>query len=382
MYSFENITQRRRRRSESAIETSNECSSNNSTIEGATNNSVPNIIDDENEEMEQLKCQISELNSQLQTAHEEINNLSIENTELKKTIEYMNIKHKIVEKATKKLASEIGTPNKRIKLITPHKKTLSKVHQYNSRCGTPDFFTPTQDTLQDKSVQSARQKINNTFQGEKSKLCIISSNTTNKILPIAENTFPHHQICHYLLQRCGIKKLLGSIHTKLIDYTMKDYCIIFIGEDDFLQTSNYFDIIMNINETLSAIKHTNIILCLPIYKYNYYSTMYNFRIEMFNKLLYQDIQSYNYATLFDTNLNLLFDFTMFQRYSGRINNYAVTNIFKDLKNYIPTYCNVNSHKLFSNDKNKTTPMTDLLYCDSPNSYCSCVDDLNQNFFRL
>lgn len=376
---FENITLRSRRRSESAIETFDDCSSNDSTIEGATNNSVPNIMNDDNEEMEDLKHQISELNSQLLAAHEEINNLSIENSELKETIEAMNIKHKLVEKATKKLASEIGTPNKRTRLSTPLRETLHKQHrEKTSSYGTEELITSTQVTLQDQKVQSTKKMTNRTTQEQKSKLCIISSNQINKILPIAENTFPCHQICHYLLPNRGISNLLCNIQNKLTEYTEIDNCIIFIGEDDFRQTNNYFDIIMTIRETLLAITHTNVILCLPTYKYDYYSTMYNFRVEMFNNLLYQDVQSYNYATLFDSNLNLSCDYTMFQKKSGRISNHGITNVFNDLKSYVYTNCDANTVK----SQNETSSFIDPLICDSPNSYRSCTTDIDQHFFRL
>ncbi|CAB3234199.1 unnamed protein product [Arctia plantaginis] len=124
---FENITLRRRRRSISGTESYNECSSRNTTIEGATI-SAPNISVDEDDEIDDLKRQISELQSQLQAAHEEINNLSIENTDLKNTLEEINKKHSLVKKATKILSTEICTPIKKrnSRRSTPCKK--SKPH--------------------------------------------------------------------------------------------------------------------------------------------------------------------------------------------------------------------------------------------------------------
>lgn len=375
---FENITLRsQRRRSDTEILTFDDDSSNDSTIEGATNCSVPNIIDEENEIIEDLKRQIKELNSQLQSAHNEVNNLSIENTELKKTIESMNSKHKMMEKATKRLASEIRTPSKKSTLSTPIRGAILKQRRDISELGTPEMFTPTQATPQKnvdkiRNSQKMKKASNSTRQGHSNKLCIISSNRNNKILAIAENTFPSHQICHYLLPNTGIKTLLCSIHTKVADYTMKDNCIVFIGENDFRQTNNYFDLISYIRESLSAIKHTNIILCLPTYKYNYYSTMYNFRVEMFGSLLYQDLQNHKYATLCDSNLNLSWDYTMFDKRRGRINNYGIRTIFNDLKSYV--YANMN----------ETVSMKDLLPCGTPNSYCSCInaDTPDQQFFRI
>lgn len=377
---FENITLRsKRRRSDPEVLTFEDDSSTDSTIDGVANSSVPNIIDEENELIEDLKRQIKILNSQLQTAHDEINNLSLENTELKKTMESMNSKHKIIEKATKRLASEIRTPRKKSTLTTPIRGTIQKQRKYNPDFATPELFTPAQTTPQ-KDVsniynrQEPQRTPQSTRQGEgnKNKLCLISSNQNNKILAIAENTFPSHQICHYLLPNRGIKSLLSSIYTKVADYTMKDNCIIFIGESDFRQTNNYFDLISTIRESLLAIKHTNIILCLPTYKYDYYSTVYNFRVEMFSGLLYQDIQNYNYATLCDSNLYLSFDYTMFKKRSGRINNYGIRTIFSDLESYV--YYNTD----------EALSMKDPLSCDTPNSYRSCDNAgiPDQQFFRV
>lgn len=60
--------------------------------------------------------------------------------------------------------------------------------------------------------------------------------------------------------------------------------------------------------------------------------MYNSRIETFNNLLYLDIHSYNYAILFDSNLDLTYDRTMF-KFNGSINDHGIKNIFENLKHF-------------------------------------------------
>lgn len=86
---------------------------------------------------------------------------------------------------------------------------------------------------------------------------------------------------------------------------MDDFCVILIGENDFYKTDNYVNIIVKLRETLQKVQNTNIIICVPTFKLSNYSILFNWRIETFNNLLYLDLQTYNYATVFDSNLDLL-----------------------------------------------------------------------------
>lgn len=277
----ENITIRRPR-SQSVMDLSmlaESCSSNSSTIEGAECNSVPNISLNENEEIESLKRQISELNIQLQAAHNEINNLSIENTELKKTIENLNNTNKLVKKATKLLATEISTPNKKkvTRFSTPYSKNKSQNANNHSSIIHATVSTPLQTTAQECSQQQQTlyemdYNVTKTTNSEgQRKLCVISSNKTNNILSIAENAFSSYQICHYLKPNCSIIQLLNNIDVKLRKYSLNDYCLILIGEQDFGYSKDYSKLVMQIRDKLLSIKHTNIILCLPTYKYSNYA---------------------------------------------------------------------------------------------------------------
>lgn len=86
---FQNITQRRTRtkslsKTSTIDPTIDVINTSNLTLDGPTNN-MPNISDDndENGHIQEIQKQIEELKLQLSAAHEEIDNLSIENTELK-----------------------------------------------------------------------------------------------------------------------------------------------------------------------------------------------------------------------------------------------------------------------------------------------------------
>lgn len=345
---FENITVRRQR-SKSTTELTNlsQNSSNNSTLDG-TANSLPNITDDESDEILELKRRIDELESKLLVAHEEINHLSLENTELKTTLHNLDNKHQLFMRATKKITSEIGTPTKNKQLLTPRKKGSN-----TSTTVTPNRLETTQIAPKDPPIQCINQSVeisqastNNSsrksmempksteIQVERRKLCIISSNKTNKILQIAENTVQNFQICHYLTPNCSIKQLINNLGSKLENYSINDYCVIMIGADDFSKTNNYFNLIVYIREMLKPITHTNIILCLPTYRYHEYSMMYNWRVETFNNMLYMDNESHNYAIIFDSNLELSCDYYMFSKYSGLLNNNGMINIFQYLNQLI------------------------------------------------
>lgn len=59
--------------------------------------------------------------------------------------------------------------------------------------------------------------------------------------------------------------------------------------------------------------------------------MFNARIEAFNQLLDLDVVTHEYAYLVDSNLHLSYDFTMFHRRSGTLNNRGLRQVFGDLR---------------------------------------------------
>jgi hypothetical protein len=60
--------------------------------------------------------------------------------------------------------------------------------------------------------------------------------------------------------------------------------------------------------------------------------MYNYKIEMFNSLLYVELQNNQYVHFFDSNVSLTYD--MFSVMSGRINNFGLQNMFRTIMDNI------------------------------------------------
>lgn len=273
----------------------------------------------------------------------------------------------------KKLTNDIVTPNKNPRFSTPSKQqqsTLDTGLPKSALQSTPSSLKTTNSTLKidNQTVEISQKNVNKMYrvQQKKNKLCIISSNKTNKILSIPHNTFPNSKLCHCLSPNCGINMRINNIESKLTDYTMQHYCVILIGGDDFIPTQNYSELVFNIHDKLSTIIHTNVILCVPTFKYNDYCAMFNWRIEMLNYQLYHNIQVYDYAILFDFNLNLLYDYSMMTKQTGRLNNYGMRNIFDNLKMYL---------------HNNSTDVNNNEFVSKIASDYNCVNDPLDNLFR-
>ena len=85
---------------------------------------------------------------------------------------------------------------------------------------------------------------------------------------------------------------------------------------------------------LQAMQHTNVIICLPTFKCPFDTSLFNCRVETFNNLLYLDILTHGHAFLLDSNLNLQYDYSMFDRYTGSIKHRGLPRIFKYLLDLI------------------------------------------------
>ena len=349
---FENITFRKTpktRTKSTELSGDDENSLVNTTLDG-TSNSLPNMSAEENLlQLMELQQKIEKLNMELNSAHEEINNLSIENSKLKKTISDMDSKHELLKKATRKLTQDIGTPNKNFKISTPRcKGSQKKKSSIPSMLDLhePTIFTPAATTPSKTQPITTEQKVHKESDSNRkptytrNKICIVSTNKRNKILLIAEETFRNFQVCHYMSPNCGTLQLINNLDKKLDDYTMQDFCVIMIGEEDFRTTKDYVNIVIELRETIKKIQHTNVILCVPTFKLSNYSTMFNWRIETFNNLLHLDLETYEYVTVLDSNLDLSYDFSMFSEYNKKINDHGMRNIFQNLLSIIngfPTY---------------------------------------------
>lgn len=366
---FGNITQRRNRK---VSETKSEDSNSNITdseLDGTTSNSLPNISDDDDcDTIVELKNKIKDLTSQLEAAHKEVDNLNIDNSNLKQTIENLTKREHIYKKLTTDII--VHSPKKKPTKIVPiidlcitpkTKENRERVTSHNIVEKTPktpkpalqncktSTFTATKPMSQmlDKSTQceihgnnfSVLEKLfdkTQLTQYTKTKLCVISANNRNRLCNVIEDFFEtRHEFCHYSYPNGDIEELLFGIENKLKNYNKSDYCVILIGEKDFTSTKNYHDLIHHIKDTTDKLSHTNIIICLPTFRIcGEHTTLYNSRIEMFNNLLYMHSTAYKYAYLLDSNADLSFDSSMFSGRQGLLNDAGIKNIFMNLKRTI------------------------------------------------
>lgn len=182
---------------------------------------------------------------------------------------------------------------------------------------------------------------NNSISTNKANICILSSNKYNKTLSTIENVLSERfQLIHHLKPNCGIMELLQGITSKLNNYTFEDYCVVFIGDEDFISSKDNFGLVSCIKEALRKIQHTNIILCLPTYRFNRH--IFNGRVESFSNMLYWDPEIHDYAYLLDTNLNLDYSNHLYRGYSGLIKSKALRIISEDLERLI---LHVGNHNL-------------------------------------
>ncbi|KAG7297834.1 hypothetical protein JYU34_018577 [Plutella xylostella] len=176
---------------------------------------------------------------------------------------------------------------------------------------------------------------------QKTKICLLTCNIKNVVLDIAKSIFTEkdYDFCHFLTPYAGIKDQLNGLNKKLSSYTMDDFCIVMIGEEDFTKTNNYHGLITHIRNVLENIEHTNVIICTPTFKYGQHQYMFNGRVELFNHLLYSDVLKNEYAYLWDSNTTLLYDHSMFYRGHGHLNNRGLRNILNCIHQQIKMHEN-------------------------------------------
>ncbi|KAG7305369.1 hypothetical protein JYU34_009432 [Plutella xylostella] len=369
---LDTITLRRRRRTRTVSNDTVENAENSNLSLNGTTNSMPLISDDEDDQIKTLKDQIESLTIELRTAHEEISTLNLENTELKGNIEKLKKDNDIMKKVTNSLKSDITTPNKRKinntegSLKKSNSSTVSKKKGKKKSdnmsspmsCGDP-LETPRDSHLKkldaqtqtsisspipaktnpesERSLKAHKHAKSTTGQPPKSikqdnkkKVLIISANKTNNILQIGEEKLgPNYKICHNLNTNAGIRELFKDLAENTKNLTRKDVCIVMIGEEDFKKTSDYFELVLLIRNATRHIENTNILICMPTYKYNGYKTMYNWRVETFNNLLYLDVSTHEHVFLMDSNENIKYSFDMFSQ-QGCVNNVGMNVVFDDI----------------------------------------------------
>lgn len=269
---------------------------------------------DQNSIVDKLKDEISELQCKLKLANINIKKL---------TMTIKNLKNK------DKGQGKVNTS-------TPTRKNKQKVNVIQPEA----FMGPSTSNKQPK-IRSVDTGIldrdyykHKKIPGNDRKICLISSVGREKVSRIIRSNFEEHELCHYRIPGGGINQLLSGIDAKLQHYTLNDYCVLFLGEADFSVSKNYRQLVIQIRERLLSVQHTNIILCLPTFKFSLQANIYNRRIEMFNKLIYSDNLNYNYCYLLDSNKNLNYSFDMFLRYGGQINIRGLKTVLNDINELI------------------------------------------------
>lgn len=326
------------------------------------NRSCPeiNAVLNVREELDSIKIELKDTQNKLLIAENEIDNMLIENSKLQKQITQYELKIKKMTRICTTTDLNISKNN-----YTPDNRTTSsltstlqkKKKRDQNHTSTPKYSKKnTQSQMSGKKLEQIKNIIENKTQNNtmKNKVCVLSTNNTNKLLSISKKIIgDDFELCHYIKPKCGILEILHGINAKVKNFTMKDYCVIMMGHEDFRSTLDYYDLINKIKYILQEISHTNVLLCLPVFKCGrYYNSVMNWRIESFNKVLYDDRHKHeNYpCKIVDSNFHLRYDDSMFNRRTGLLKNYGMTIIFKQIYEMmcsiiIEESCNVQSQTI-------------------------------------
>lgn len=334
MNSFlDNITFRRNRTR--SVTNDDDSVSISQTLEN-TANSMPDLSDHDDEQVKILNDKLLDLEAQLQSAHREIELLSTENCKLRQTNEELLKKNSLYKKITSSpVMLKTSSPIKKSSKVTIANQTKTTEQEFSESLSAPNTNQSSQNITNSTEIMKQQRRSLCRVPANKNKICILSTNNKNKILPIAQDLLTDkYDICHYITPNGTMQQLLSGIEAKLCDYTLNDFCILLIGEEDFRITSNYFNTIIYIRDILKQITYTNVIVCVPTFKLRSDNNIYNWRIETFNNLLYLDLLTHEHAYSFDSNYNLTYDHTMFNLLTGRINDNGLRNIFEGLLHFI------------------------------------------------
>lgn len=316
-----NITFRRTRTISEPKNESNEIISQ--TLNNTTN-SMPGMSEDEEDtQINTLKAEIENLRSQLKSAHLEIEMLSLENSSLKQSNADLLKKNDMYKKVTSSpIKKRVQTP-KRNKISLTNKVTSKSQTLESSDCRTSTAEDPIENSVSSLPIV-------------KSNLCIISSETSNRLYTICQRTrFSNCNMCHYRMPNCSLKQLLHSLDKKVQNFTYSDYCVIYVGEEDFKKTQNYLELVTFIRNKIQPLTHTNFIVCLPTFKYmENKNVMFNSRVDTFNNLMFMDVETYNYAYLLDSNLNLPYTYDTYNQRYGSLNNKGLNIVITDLQDLV------------------------------------------------
>lgn len=292
------------------------------------------------DQINQMTEKIHVLEEMLTKSEHEIDNLVSENCALKKQITKYELRidqlSHICKSTPKKNLNTVTNNN----IIDPIRSTpkpsisvfdaticLNETNNDGSIDNNADKRMTDKCTIvtKDSTIDST---LNSTHLPETSKFCLLSNNNRNKILQTVSNNkhTSNCDYCHHIIPGGGVKELLDGIGKRLQSFSRNDYCVIMIGESNFQKSENYMELVHQIRQTLIKVKNTNIIVTAPTYICG--AILYNCRVEIFNSLLSQDIQTHGYAYFFDSNKHLSFE--MFSAKSGKLKNNGMKCILTDL----------------------------------------------------
>lgn len=400
---LENITFRRTRRQS---EPSNDDSDIISQTLNCTSNSMPDISeDDDYNQIKILKDEIDTLKAQLNSAHHEVELLTLENNNLKLCNEELLKKNNLFQRIVSspvnqkqttpiKTSSNIKTKFKQTQTINLSKKIVgeditsldvcTKINIADNACTSSEREPVLQTTNTGRKTSPPLRTPPTSEPSTKHKIVLLSGETSNRLYSMAEKTYLNNfELCHYRKPKCGIELIFDNIDAKVRDLTECDYCIIYIGEEDFRTTHNYIELVTFIRGRLLPLNHTNFIICLPTFKYmENHNIMYNSRIETFNNLLYMDAQTCNYAYVLDSNLNLPYTYNTYNKRHNTLNNKGLNIIVSDLEQLVIKICSLD--KVFSyvdcdqNNESDSLKQPELL---SKNLQIDLSDDSDTNLTK-
>lgn len=373
---FDNITFRRKRSNSDCNKTN--VSEVSSEILDGTTSSLPDISNDETELSKQLQERIEMLELELKSAHQEIEILLLENKDLKYSNEELLKKNELYKKVTQSPSKpRTTTPKKKPPTISYNKQTQSEPAHMNDQTTINRSTQHTQTELrlipEDKQIQQTFEftqgNLKNTLERTEpqnvndKRVCILSTDKKSKILSVAENNVPankKYQICHYLTPNVDSKQMLKGLGSKISHLTKNDYCLIIIGEEDFLAPRDHFSIARHIQERLLKEEHTNIIICLPKLKHcnsiNHDMNMYNWSINNFNNILCLELQSLKHVFIFNPNKNVKYNSCMIYKISGTLNYKGMRAIIQGMYKLIEdteTQYIHNSNQIYTQEGKET-----------------------------
>lgn len=272
----------------------------------------------------QLYCNISNLQKDIADLEDQLKQAGDEIINLKDQIQNLE---RIV-KAKERLENpkrEENYCNAENKVVMLNKKTQTS-HQTCDNTLTQNKKRTLISHLSDVAIG----KTSGVLPKQKNKLAIISSGCTKGTLPLIDEIFSDNfEYCHYLLPNVITEDVLTSIEHKLKAFSINDYCLIFIGEND-LKNDDYIGILDNLRKYLKKNTHTNVVVGAPTFICG--ALIYNYKVELFNNLLYWDIKNNRYAYSYDTNRTLSLE--MFSINTGKINKHGWKNIFEQIRSNI------------------------------------------------